>query len=296
MPTVYGESVSLRLLQRGSEMIGLKQLGLNARDSGLIRKVIHRPNGIILVTGPTGSGKSTSLYAYLHEINTIDVRIMTAEDPIEYEMAGVNQVLVRPDIGLTFARALRHFLRQDPDIIMVGEIRDQETAEIAIQASLTGHLVFSTLHTNDAAGAFTRLLDMGVEPFLVASAVEAVIAQRLVRRLCPTCRTPVPDVDRDFMRSIGFPVEALDQGASVHETAGCDVCRRTGFRGRVGIFELLRVSEAIRSLVIGRHSMGEIRQQAMSEGMVGLRDDGWSKVLDGTTTVDEVLRVTEDKE
>ncbi|MCX7590546.1 MAG: GspE/PulE family protein, partial [Kiritimatiellae bacterium] len=184
IPTVYGESVSLRLLQRKGQMINIKELGMSERDRSLVERLIHRPNGIILVTGPTGSGKTTSLYAFLHEINTIDQRILTAEEPIEYEMPGINQVLVRPEIKLTFARCLRHFLRQDPDVIMVGEIRDLETAEIAIQASLTGHLVFSTLHTNDAAGAFTRLLDMGVEPYLVASAVVAVIAQRLVRRLC----------------------------------------------------------------------------------------------------------------
>ncbi|MDP6522714.1 MAG: GspE/PulE family protein [Kiritimatiellia bacterium] len=294
MPTVYGESVSLRLLQRSGEFIGLKELGMNDRDSSLIGKIIQRPNGIILVTGPTGSGKSTSLYAYLYEINTIDQRIMTAEDPIEYEMGGINQVLVRPDIGLTFAKALRSFLRQDPDIIMVGEIRDAETAEIAIQASLTGHLVFSTLHTNDAAGAFTRLLDMGVEPYLAASAVEAVVAQRLVRRLCPTCRKEI-EQDHDFLRGIGFPLEDLATG-SIWGTQGCDSCRKTGFKGRTGIFEVLRVSEEVRSLVIARHSMSELRQQAVSEGMRVLRDDGWIKVLEGVTTVDEVIRVTEEKE
>lgn len=294
MPTVYGESVSLRLLQGSGEFIGLKELGMNDRDSSLIANIIHRPNGIVLVTGPTGSGKSTSLYAYLHEINTIDQRIMTAEDPIEYEMGGINQVLVRPEIGLTFAKTLRSFLRQDPDIIMVGEIRDAETAEIAIQASLTGHLVFSTLHTNDAAGAFTRLLDMGVEPFLAASAVEAVVAQRLVRRLCPSCRKEV-EQDHESLRAIGFPLEDLSKG-SIWGVVGCEECRNTGFKGRTGIFEVLRVSEAIRSLVIGRHSMGEIRSLAVSEGMCVLRDDGWIKVLEGVTTVDEVLRVTEDKE
>ncbi|MDO4528159.1 MAG: GspE/PulE family protein, partial [bacterium] len=191
-PTAYGESVSLRLLQKAGNFVQLKDLGMSERDYNLTRKLISRPNGIILVTGPTGSGKSTSLYAFLHEINKVNVRIMTAEDPIEYEMAGINQVLVRSDIGLTFARALRAFLRQDPDIIMVGEIRDGETAEIAINASLTGHLVFSTLHTNDAAGAFARLVDMGAEPFLVASAVAGVLAQRLSRRLCPKCRAQAP--------------------------------------------------------------------------------------------------------
>jgi len=294
MPTVYGESVSLRLLQRSGDFVGLQDLGLNERDAGVIQKVIRRPNGIILVTGPTGSGKSTSLYAFLHEINTMDVRIMTAEDPIEYEMGGINQVLVRPEIGLTFAKSLRSFLRQDPDIIMVGEVRDLETAEIAIQASLTGHLVFSTLHTNDAAGAFTRLLDMGVEPFLVASAVEAVIAQRLVRRLCKDCREIVSP-EPAFLRQIGFPRTEAD-GYVVHGPKGCEVCRNTGFRGRMGIFELLNVTESVESLVIQHASMNDIKQQSVSEGMCTLRDDGWLKVLDGITTIEEVLRVTEENQ
>ena len=294
MPTVYGESVSLRLLQRSDSFIGLKELGMNEHDRGMIAKIIHRPNGIVLVTGPTGSGKSTSLYAYLHEINQIDVRIMTAEDPIEYEMAGINQVLVRPDIGLTFATALRSFLRQDPDIIMVGEVRDLETAEIAIQASLTGHLVFSTLHTNDAAGAFTRLLDMGVEPYLIASAVEAVVAQRLVRRLCPACRR-VATPDPAFLREIDFPVNALE-GASVFDPVGCEQCRATGFRGRSGIFEVMQVTEDLRSLVITRRSANEIKQKALANGMRTLRDDGWQKVLEGVTTIEEILRVSEENE
>ena len=292
MPTVYGESISLRLLQGSSEFIGLKELGMSDRDSKLIDKIIHKPNGIILVTGPTGSGKSTSLYAYLHEINTMDVRILTAEEPIEYEMPGINQVLVRPEIGLTFARSLRSFLRQDPDIIMVGEIRDLETAEIAIQASLTGHLVFSTLHTNDAAGSFTRLLDMGVEPFLVASAVEAVVAQRLVRRLCEKCRQAVSP-DSAFLDEIGFPVENREN-STIYTAASCETCRATGFRGRMGIFEVLEASEKIESLVIGRVSSSEVKQQAVAEGMCTLRDDGWRKVMQGVTTIDEVLRVTEE--
>ncbi len=294
MPTVYGESVSLRLLQGSGTFISLTELGMNDRDARLIRKIIQRPNGIVLVTGPTGSGKSTSLYAYLNEINTIDVRILTAEEPIEYEMPGINQVLVRPDIGLSFARTLRSFLRQDPDIIMVGEIRDAETAEIAIQASLTGHLVFSTLHTNDAAGAFTRLLDMGVEPFLVASACEAVVAQRLVRRLCDKCRKPV-EPSPDSLKEIRFPMERR-AGRPIYEPAGCEHCRTTGFRGRRGIFEVLGVSERIESLIIARKSMNEIKQCAITEGMSTLRDDGWTKVLDGITTIEEVVRATEDNE
>jgi general secretion pathway protein E/type IV pilus assembly protein PilB len=294
MPTVYGESVSLRLLMRGKQFIGFDDLGMSPRDVGILRKLIERPNGIILVTGPTGSGKSTSLYAYLHEINTIDQRIMTVEEPIEYEMAGINQISVRPEIGLTFATALRHILRQDPDIIMIGEIRDFETAEIAIRASLTGHLVFSTLHTNDAAGAVTRLLDMGVEPFLVASSLEAVVAQRLVRRLCPACRKPLTP-DRALLESAGFPVERLS-ATTIYDSAGCEACRMTGFRGRTGIYEVLQVGDAIEPLILQRASSSAVKQKAVGLGMRALRADGWLKVLEGITTVDEVLRVTEESD
>jgi len=294
MPTVYGESVSLRLLMRGKEFIGFKELGLRERDYAIMRKLIDRPNGIILVTGPTGSGKSTSLYAYLHEINTIDQRIITVEDPIEYEMAGINQINVKTEIGLTFATALRHILRQDPDIIMIGEVRDFETAEIAIRASLTGHLVFSTLHTNDAAGAVTRLLDMGVEPFLVASSLEAVVAQRLVRRLCQVCKRPAKP-DEVFLKSTGFPIARLAT-TPICENVGCEKCRSTGFRGRMGIYEVLQITEGIEPLILQRSSSNAIKQKGIAEGMIPLRDDGWGKVLDGLTTVEEVLRVTEETE
>lgn len=287
-PIAYGESVSLRLLQKAGSFVKLKDLGMSKRDLDVTNKLITRPNGIILVTGPTGSGKSTSLYAFLHEINKINVRIMTAEDPIEYEMPGINQVLVRSDIGLTFARALRAFLRQDPDIIMVGEIRDGETAEIAINASLTGHLVFSTLHTNDAAGAFARLIDMGAEPFLVASAVAGVLAQRLSRRLCPKCRREHP-LDMNLWDQPYAPPQDF-----VYEPVGCDGCTRTGYRGRGAIFELLHVSETIGSMIIGRRSSSEIRQASMKEGMTTLRQDGWRKVFNGFTSVEELMRVTED--
>jgi general secretion pathway protein E len=292
MPTVYGESVSLRILKQHGAFIGLDGLGMSDRDSGIMAKTINRPNGIILVTGPTGSGKTTSLYAYLNEINTVDQRILTVEDPIEYEMGGVNQVLVRPDIGLTFARALRHFLRQDPDIIMVGEIRDTETAEIAIQASLTGHLVFSTLHTNDAAGAFTRLLDMGVEPFLVASAVVTVVAQRLVRVLCKECRTPT-EYDMEFLQKIGFPVGALG-GTPIFKPQGCEKCRNTGFKGRTGIFEVLNVTDTLEALVVQRKSTHDLKLASMKEGMTTLRQDGWRNVLKGRTTIEEIIRVAEE--
>ena len=294
MPTVYGESVSLRLLQGRGQFISLEQLGMGKRDSEIIQKVIHRPNGIILVTGPTGSGKSTSLYAYLHELNTIDQRILTAEEPIEYEMPGINQVLVRPDIGLTFARILRSFLRQDPDIIMVGEIRDLETAEIAIQASLTGHLVFSTLHTNDALAAIPRLRDLGVESFLLAASLRLVAAQRLVRRLCDACRKPETH-DPAFLKQIEFPVAEL-QGRPIYSPSRCEACRMTGFRGRIGIYEVLQVTDEIVSLIVARSSSNIVKQTSISQGMRTLRDDGWLKVLAGVTTVEEVLRATEENE
>ncbi len=288
MPTAYGESISLRLLQKSGNFVKLVDLGFNAHDYDQVVKIINRPNGIFLVTGPTGSGKSTSLYAFLHEINKMQVRILTAEDPIEYEMPGINQVLVRQDIGLTFARALRAFLRQDPDIIMVGEIRDGETAEIAINASLTGHLVFSTLHTNDAAGAFARLIDMGAEPFLVASAVAGVMAQRLVRRLCPKCRREIP-LDPKWY---DLPYPPASQ--NVWEPNGCESCTKTGYRGRGGLFELLVVTEDIESLVIARRSATEIREAAIRHGMKTLREDGWAKAFRGMTSVEEVMRVTEE--
>ena len=290
MPTIYGESVSLRLLQKSGSFVKLADLGLNPHDRHAVEKIINRPNGIFLVTGPTGSGKTTSLYSFLHEINSVDVRILTAEDPIEYEMAGINQVHVKQDIGLPFARILRSFLRQDPDIIMVGEIRDGETAEIAINASLTGHLVFSTLHTNDAAGSFARLTDMGAEPFLIASAVAAVMAQRLVRRVCPVCNRLEP-LDRALWDIPGEP--ASDR---VPHAVGCEKCAMTGYRGRRGIFELLQVTEPIESLVINRRPAGEIKLKAIEQGMLTLRQDGWTKVFQGMTTVEEIFRVTEEND
>jgi len=294
MPTVYGESVSLRLLMRSSGLLGMDKLGLSQKDEAVLQSLIHRPHGILLVTGPTGSGKSTSLYAWLHTINSVDKRIITIEDPIEYEMQGVNQIQVRPEIGLTFAIGLRHILRQDPDVIMVGEIRDRETAEIAIRAALTGHLVFSTLHTNDAAGAVTRLLDMGIEPYLVASSVEGLVAQRLVRKLCLKCRRPWT-IDRDFLRSINFPLERIAEG-SIYEAQGCEDCRMTGYWGRTGIYEILVVDDEIRRLIVNRASANEIKAEALRRGMHTLRMDGWDKVLQGITTIAEVLRVSEEDE
>ena len=294
IPTVYGESISLRLLTRGTGLLELDGIGMSPADEAIIRKLIEKPHGILLVTGPTGSGKSTTLYSCLHTINSIDQRIITVEEPIEYEISGVNQIAVRPEIGLTFAVGLRHILRQDPDVIMVGEIRDYETAEIAIRASMTGHLVFSTLHTNDAAGAVTRLIDMRVEPFLVASSVEAIIAQRLVRILCDACKRE-KEMEESFLREIDFPAGQMGK-IKVYESVGCEKCRRTGFLGRNGIFEVLTVNDAIRPLIIGRESSNVIKQAAIKQGMRTLREDGWVKVKNGVTTIEEVLRVTEEDE
>ena len=289
MPAAYGESVSLRLLAKSGSFVKMDDLGFNERDYSVVNKIIHRPNGIFLVTGPTGSGKSTSLYSFLSEVNKIDVRIMTAEDPIEYHMAGINQVQMQSDIGMTFARALRAFLRQDPDIIMVGEIRDRETAEIAINASLTGHMVFSTLHTNDAAGAFPRLIDMGVEPFLIASAVAGVMGQRLCRRLCQKCMREVP-LDRKYY-TLSYPPEKN----TVCEPVGCGACTRTGYKGRRALFEVLEVDEDIEGAIVRRENATQIRNISLSKGMKTLREDGWAKAFAGVTSVKEILRVTEDQ-
>ena len=289
MPAAYGESISLRLLAKSGSFVKMNDLGFNERDFAVVNKIIHRPNGIFLVTGPTGSGKSTSLYSFLSEVNKIDVRIMTAEDPIEYHMPGINQVQMQSEIGMDFARALRAFLRQDPDIIMVGEIRDRETAEIAINASLTGHMVFSTLHTNDAAGAFPRLIDMGVEPFLIASAVAGVMGQRLCRRLCPKCRKEVP-LDRKY-----YTLSEPPKKETVFEPAGCDECSRTGYRGRRALFEVLEVDDDIERAIVARENATQIRNLSLSKGMKTLREDGWDKVFAGVTSVKEILRVTEDQ-
>jgi type II secretion system protein E len=294
VPTVYGESVSLRLLTRGKIFLSLDKLGFAPAEENAIREIILKPHGIFLVTGPTGSGKSTSLYAFLSSINSVTKRIITIEEPVEYELKGINQIAVRSDIGLTFAMGLRHILRQDPNVVMVGEIRDTETAEIAIRASLTGHLVFSTLHTNDAPSAFTRLIDMGIEPFLVASSVEAVMAQRLIRTICPHCKTE-QKVDADYLRRIGFPVADIGV-AKVWQGVGCEECRQLGYQGRKGIYELLLVSEAIRPLIMNRSSSTTIAQRAMEAGMRTLRNDGWNKVKAGETTIEEVLRVTQMEE
>ncbi len=294
VPTVYGESTSLRLLTRGKIFLSLDKLGFAPKDENIIRDIIVKPHGIFLVTGPTGSGKSTSLYAFLSSINSVHKRIITIEEPVEYELKGINQIAVRPEIGLTFAVGLRHILRQDPNVIMVGEIRDLETAEIAIRAALTGHLVFSTLHTNDAPSAFTRLIDMGIEPFLVASSVEAVMAQRLVRTICPFCRTR-QHVELDYLRKIGFP-EAEIADTVFYRGAGCENCRQLGYQGRMGIYELLILNESLRPLILSRAAASTITQRAIEAGMRTLRTDGWKKVREASTTLEEVLRVTQVEE
>jgi len=294
-PTIYAESISLRLLNQKKQAFSMEKLGMSAHEQEIISKVLDYPHGIILVTGPTGSGKSTSLNAFLRKINSTDLRIITIEDPIEYEIEGVNQLQVRSEIGLTFASALRHVLRQDPDVIMVGEIRDRETADIAIRASLTGHLVFSTIHTNDAPGAITRLVDMGIEPFLVASSIELVIAQRLVRRLCPQCARdePVNPVKlRENLLVLGLdPDDPAHQITSLKVPCGCDRCRGTGYRGRIGIFEIFRLNEELHELVLARESTRTLAQVAKQHGMRTLGQSGWEKIKDGHTTMEEVLRV-----
>ena len=291
MPTVHGESIVMRLLDRSSVLLPLEKLGFEAKVQGRFEALIKRPHGIVLVTGPTGSGKTTTLYAALEKINSPDRKILTVEDPVEYQLLGVNQVPVKSKIGLSFATGLRHIVRQDPDVILVGEIRDLETAEIAIQASLTGHLVFSTLHTNDAPAAITRLQDMGVEPYLLSSVLEGVLAQRLLRRVCDACRVPDTPSRADLL-ALGVddaPSTPLFRGR------GCPECRGTGYRGRTAIYELFLITEDVRSLILQRVSAREIRRHAVEAGMGTLRLDGWRKIREGITTVDEVLRVTQEE-
>jgi general secretion pathway protein E len=290
VPTVHGESIVMRLLDRSSVFLPLERLGFAPATLGRFESLIKRPHGIFLVTGPTGSGKTTTLYAALEKINSADRKILTVEDPVEYQLKGVNQIAVKPKIGLTFASGLRHIVRQDPDVILVGEIRDLETAEISIQAALTGHLVFSTLHTNDAPGAITRLQDMGVEPYLVSSVLEGVLAQRLVRRVCAACRTPDTPLAAD-LAALGVEV---DRAAPLWRGKGCDDCRGTGYRGRTGIYELFVIDDEVRSLMLRRSSSRDIRRWAIAQGMTTLRTDGWLKARDGVTTIEEVLRVTQE--
>ncbi len=288
LPAYHGESIVLRILKRESINIGLEGLGFLPDDFALFEKLIQRPNGIFLVTGPTGSGKTTTLYAALSRLNTPDRKIITAEDPVEYHVAGINQVQVNEQIELTFQRILRAMLRQAPNIILVGEIRDIETAEMAIQAALTGHLVFSTLHTNDAPSAITRLIDMGVKPFLVASSVQAVMAQRLVRILCKECKVTDTQVDLTTMRGMGLTEEQLAQ-ATFFRPVGCPKCHNTGYRGRFGIFEMMVLNTEIREMAFKHRPLSEIRQAARLMGMRSLLEDGLIKVMRGVTTLDEVL-------
>lgn len=290
LPTQFGESVVLRVLDQSSVQLALAQIGLPAEIQAGVEAIIRRPNGIFIVTGPTGSGKTTTLYSCLKELNTIDAKLLTVEDPVEYEIDGVMQVPVNLAAGLNFARALRTFLRQDPDIVMVGEIRDLETAQISIQASLTGHLVLSTLHTNDAPGAVTRLTDMGIEPFLLASTLEAVLAQRLVRRICTSCKTPYQPSE-SLLRQLGVAPESL-RGQPCYFGAGCAACHDTGYKGRLGIFEFLRMSDALRELVVQRVSLVTLRQKATEEGMQSLREAGVRAILAGDTTIEEVVKYT----
>jgi len=289
IPMIHGEGLVMRILDKGKMKFELKSLGMSESTYDVFSKLIKLPHGIILVTGPTGSGKTTTLYSSLIEINDPTTKIITTEDPVEYQLPGINQIQVHPKIGLTFSHSLRSILRHDPDVVLVGEIRDLETAENAIQASLTGHLVFSTLHTNDAAGAFTRMGDMGVEPFLVASTVEAIMAQRLVRRLCPDCCTPVSQDQLDLPED--FPHDMFE-GQTIYGAVGCRQCRNVGYRGRLGIYELLVTTDELRQLAQEGKSTWEIKKAAIASGMKTLRDDGWNKVLEGKTSVDEVLRIT----
>jgi general secretion pathway protein E len=291
VPTVFGESLVLRLLDRSRVFLDLATLGFAGAELAAFERLIRRPYGMLLVTGPTGSGKTTTLYAVLDRLNSPEKKIVTIEDPVEYQLTGINQIQVHPKIGLTFASGLRSIVRQDPDVILVGEIRDRETADIAIQSALTGHLVFSTVHTNDAAGAVTRLEDMGVESFLIASAVMGIMAQRLVRRVCPDCSAPAAP-DAALLRSLG--ADAGDAGG-YRAGRGCENCNRTGFRGRLGIFELLPLDDAIRALVLERASAGAIREAAVRAGMRTMRRDGLEKAARGLTTIAEVLRATQEE-
>ncbi len=290
LPTIFGEKVVMRVLDRSSVRVELEQLGFEPNDLSRYLAAIKKPYGMILVTGPTGSGKTTTLYASLNKINREDVNIMTVEDPVEYNIEGINQVHVKEDIGLTFAAALRSFLRQDPDIIMVGEIRDSETAEIAIRAALTGHLVFSTLHTNDAPSTVMRLVDMGIERYLIASSLVLILAQRLVRKICPYCKKEV-SIPPKALEEIGFSEEEA-KTVKIYKGEGCDNCNGTGYKGRVALYEVMPISEKLRRMILEGASTEELRQQAIEEGMSTLRMSGLKKIKEGVTTIDEVMNVT----
>ncbi len=290
LPTMYGESVVLRILDRSAVKLDLDTLGFDPKILQKLKELIKIPNGILAVTGPTGSGKTTTLYGCLNQINTIDDKILTAEDPVEYDIEGIIQVPIKDSIGMTFAKALKAFLRQDPDRIMVGEIRDIETAQISIQAALTGHLVFSTLHTNDSAGTITRLVDMGVEPFLITSSLVAILAQRLVRRICKECKTPFTPNEKD-LKILGIKREYIGDNPFYYGK-GCDCCNGTGYKGRRGLYELLVMSDPIRALIYERAPTAVLSEKARSEGMRTLREDGIQAILQGDTSIEEVLKYT----
>ncbi len=291
LPAAYGEKLTLRLLDRSAKLITLEKLGFSRQVLGAFEEFLCLPYGFILVTGPTGSGKSTTLYAALAALNSVEKNIITVEDPVEYRLDGLNQIQVNPKAGLTFANGLRSILRSDPDIVMIGEIRDQETARIAVESALTGHLVLSTLHTNDAAGAITRLSDMGIEPFLTASSLVCVLAQRLVRKLCPNCKEEYSLSPEELANIPDFPADPAGGPVRLYRPKGCLRCSRTGYKGRTGVYELLRVTEPIRRLTLQRRSASEIKDQAISEGMVTLRRDGMLKVKQGITSLEEIMRV-----
>jgi type IV pilus assembly protein PilB len=292
LPAYHGESVVLRILRPDSVRIGIQNMGFEEEDYKQFQKIIRRPNGIFLVTGPTGSGKTTTLYGALNELNRPDRKIITAEDPVEYNFAGINQCQVKEVIGLSFAKILRAMLRQAPNIILVGEIRDLEVAEVAIQAALTGHLVFSTLHTNDAPGAITRLIDMGVKPFLVASSIQAVLGQRLIRKLCDRCKQPDKDPDYHWLKLVGITEQDLKE-KTIFKSKGCDYCGGIGFRGRIGIFEMMQMNSEIRMLAFERAASNKIRKAALASGMKSLLVDGRLKILNGITTAEEVVKVAQ---
>ena len=291
IPTSFGERVVMRLLNKSSSLFEMSQLGLSPERTQQLEMLVKNPNGIILVTGPTGSGKTTTLYAVLNSINEPDINIITVEDPIEYQIDGISQIQVNPKIDLTFARGLRSIVRQDPDVILIGEIRDLETAEIAVQSALTGHLVFSTLHTNDSASAITRLVDIGVEPFLISSSVIAVMAQRLIRVLCSECKEPYQP-DALALQQIGIEPEQFN-GRSIYRAKGCETCFQTGYRGRSGIFEIMTLDEDLKSLILKTHDSNIIKKTAVSKNMTSLRQDGIQTLLNGTTTIEEIFRVTQ---
>ncbi len=290
LPSISGEGCVLRILDRSAVSLDLRALGLQKEEEQMLRELVELPHGIVLITGPTGSGKTTTLYAMLQEANSPDLKIITTEDPVEYEIEGIVQVPVNMDIGVTYAAVLRTILRQDPDKILVGEIRDEETASVAVEASLTGHTVFSTIHTNDAPSTITRLVDMGIQPFLISATLEAVVAQRLVRRICPSCREAYQP-DEDLLRELG-PDGAQFEGATLYFGKGCEECHHTGYRGRMGIFEVLRVDAGIKRSILGGSSSNELRDAARTSGMRSLRDSGLGAVLEGVTTIEEVLRET----